>query len=88
MNHQTFYFEMTDTFCGETNYAWLRRFTIEAKNIRGALIKLSRETGLNFRYDGHFYKAKNACVVAYTTDFYSEEIEKDWIDRSVKLGGE
>lgn len=77
-----FYFEMTDTFGGELNYCWLHRFTIEAKNLRGALIKLSRETGLNFRFDGIHYKAKNACIAAYELE---NEIEQDWIDRSKKL---
>jgi len=82
MNTQTFYFEMTDTFGGELNYCWLHRFTIKAKNIRGALIKLSHETGYNFRFDGTNYKAKHACIVAYELDY---ELPSDWIERSTIL---
>jgi hypothetical protein len=65
---QTFYFEMTDTFGGETNYSWIKRFQIEAKSKHGALMKLSYETGFNFRFNGIHYKAQKACVVAYELD--------------------
>ena len=82
----TFYFEMTDTFGDELNYCWLHRFTIVAKNIRGALIKLSKKTGYNFRSDGIHYKAKNACVAAYQIDYEPEsEMLTTWIERSAKL---
>lgn len=73
---------MTDTFGGELNYCWLHRFTIDAKNERGALIKLARETGFNFRNNGLHYKARKACIAAYFLDY---EIDQDWIDRSKKL---
>ncbi len=81
---QTFYFEMTDTFGGELNYRWLSRFKIEAKNLRGALIKLSKETGFNFRNNGNYWKVKGACIGAYE---YPSECEPDqyWIDKAVIL---
>lgn len=75
----TFYFEVTDTFGGELNYCWLNRFAIKAKNLRGALIKLSRHTGLNFRNNGLHYKAKKACIAAYELDY---EISQDWLDKA------
>ena len=59
----TFYFEMTDTFGGDLNYCWLKRFKINAKNLKGALIKLSKETGFNFRNNGSYYKAKTLVLV-------------------------
>lgn len=65
---ETFRFEMTDTFGGELNYCWIKRFEIKAKSLHGALIKLSRETGFNFRYDGLNYKARNAHVATYEVD--------------------
>lgn len=76
-----FYFEMTDTFGHELNYCWLHRFAIEAKNLKGALIKLSRETGFNFRHNGSYYKAKNACIGAYELEL----TDKDWEERAIKL---
>ena len=78
---QLFYFEMTDTFGGECNYCWLHRFKIEAKTLHGALIKLSRETGYNFRNNGVHYKAKNACVAAYEL----EEVESTWLEKAVEI---
>lgn len=85
---QTFYFEMTDTFGGELNYCWIRRFKISAKNLKGALIKLSRETGFNFRNNGSYYKAKNACIGAYELDFgHAEYVTEntDWSEKAVEL---
>jgi len=84
----TFYFEMTDTFGGELNYCWLTRFAINAKNLKGALIKLSKETGYNFRNNGLHYKAKHACVAAYELDFCHAEYvleNTDWLDKAIKL---
>lgn len=78
----TFYFEMTDTFGGELNYCWLYRFSIEAKNLRGALIKLSRKTGYNFRHNGLIYKAKNACIAAYELEYIPDSF---WFDASEKF---
>lgn len=83
-NMNKFYFEMTDTFGGELNYCWLHRFEIKAKSLRGALQKLSRETGYNFRYDGSNYRAKKACIVAYEIDHF-QDISQDWTDKAKKL---
>lgn len=77
-----YYFEMTDLFGGELNYCWLHRFTVKANSLKGALIKISRETGYNFRDKGIYYKASKACVGLYELDY---EISTDWIDRSKKL---
>lgn len=49
-----FFAEMTDTFGGEANYSWVRRFRVEATNARGAVWKLSRETGLTLRSAGDY----------------------------------
>ena len=72
---ETFYFEMTDTFGEELNYCWLHRFQIEAKSLRGAIQKLSHETGFNFRFDGNVYRAKRACIAAYQLDYVHAEWE-------------
>lgn len=48
---QKYYAELTDTYGGEANYSWVARFSLEAKSDLGAIQKLSRATGLNFRKD-------------------------------------
>ena len=59
-----FYFEVTDTFGSDLNYSWVRRYKIKAQTILGAIRKLSRETGFNFRHNGLYYKARGACIGA------------------------
>lgn len=44
-----FYCELTDTFGGEANYSWVTRFKVRASTMRGAMLKVGRVTGLNFR---------------------------------------
>ena len=65
-----FKIELTDTFGGELNYTWVKRFTVKAKTMQGAICKLSRETGYAFRKNfgddsGARYDAKNACIAAW-----------------------
>ena len=68
-----YYIEITDTFGGEANYSWIQRYKIKAKSKKGAMQKLSRSTGWNFRYeydipDESFtsrYKVKNNCVCCF-----------------------
>jgi len=44
--NQEFFFELTDTFGGEANYSWVKRFKVTAKTELGALRKVSKEIGL------------------------------------------
>lgn len=84
----TFYFELTDTFGGDLNYCWLRRFKVNAKTLHGALCKLSKEIGLNFRNKGSYYKAKNACVGLYELDFDHTDYlldNTDWLEKAIVL---
>ncbi len=61
--------ELTDTFGGEANYSWVRRETLVAKSILGAVRKFAKESGLNFRkYDGDnesatYYTKSKSCVL-------------------------
>ena len=71
---KTFYFEMTDTFGNELNYSWIKRFEVSAKSLRGALQKLSHETGFNFRFNGNVYRARRACVAVYEL----EHVHAEW----------
>lgn len=66
--------ELTDTFAGEPNYCWKRDFKIKAKSIRGAILKLSKTTGLSFRFDydsGDIarYNDNNSCVCVFVELF-------------------
>jgi hypothetical protein len=48
--NQTFYFcEVTDTFAGEANYSWVRRYKVKATTKRGAVLKVAREQGFSGR---------------------------------------
>ncbi len=74
---QYFYFEITDTFAGEANYCWVKRYAVNANKLHGALCKLSKELGLNFRFNGERYNVKNANICAFditeqvnSTDMY------------------
>jgi hypothetical protein len=68
--------EVTDTFGGEANYCWVRRYTIKSVSMLGAVQKLSRHEGLSFRksYGGR-YDAKGACVCAFID--YADEYSHD-----------
>lgn len=71
----TYSVEITDTFAGEANYSWVKRFKVEAESMRGAIGIVSRQTGYKFKID-HFdgyssrYNAKNASVCCFIE--YSE----------------
>lgn len=78
---ETFFIEMTDTFAGEANYCWVHRFKVTAKNERGALIKLARETGMRFRKswdsgDTARYNARGACVCVFVSWFDADQYAK------------
>lgn len=67
---QKFKIEVTDTFGGEANYCWVRRYELTAKSVLGAVQKLSKIEGFAWRKDfdaGDIarYNAKNACICAF-----------------------
>lgn len=79
-----FYVEMTDTFGGESNYCWIRRFIVKAKTFRGAISKVAKETGYRFRLSSDFsdskrYDAKGACICAYV--YEESERHKDQAEK-------
>lgn len=55
---ETYNCEMTDTFCGEANYSWVRRATIEVKKgaSRLAIVRACKKAlgieGVRARYVG------------------------------------
>ena len=67
--------EVTDTFGGEANYAWVKRFKVNAATPRGAIVKVSKETGFTFRKDwdsGDTVGYKGDCVAAFVSDHYAD----------------
>lgn len=81
-----FHFEMTDTYGGETNYCWLKRYVINANTLQGAITKLAKYTGYRFRFDGVMYKSAKSCVAAYEVDYtWGEEQLNDFIDRAEEI---
>ncbi len=66
MGTNTYLAEVTDTFGGEANYCWVRRYRIKASSELGAIRKLHNLEGYAWRkeYDGR-YRAQGACIVAF-----------------------
>lgn len=46
---KTYYAYLTDLFGGELNYSYVTKLRIKANSKHGALIKISKLVGLNFR---------------------------------------
>ena len=62
--------EITDTFGGEANYSWVRRYEIAANTMRGAMQKLARQYGAGWRKDydtGDFtrYNLTGTCICCF-----------------------
>ena len=71
-----FNIEITDTFGGEPNYTWVRRYTFVARSMLGAIQKLAREYNFGWRkdyYSGEWARynlhgANVCCFVSYVED--------------------
>jgi hypothetical protein len=68
--------EITDTFGGESNYSWVKRYTVQATTPRGAMRIAARDFGGEWRKEYETsggmarYNIKGACICAFVT--YSE----------------
>ncbi len=82
MSKQTFYIEVTDTFGGETNYCWIRRYAVKAKTERGAMRVIGNHEEVYLRCDGWRWNFKDAAICAYVVD---SEIPDDEVVRYEKL---
>lgn len=72
-----FYFEVTDSEKSKPKFSYVHRYAIEAKNQRGAMIKLSKETHCNFLFNGTNFKARKENIVAMQlTDVSNQWLEK------------
>ena len=82
MSKQAFFVEVSDTFGGEANYSWVNRYLVTATTIRGAVWKLSRETGLKWRvsYDIQWfarYDAVGCCMCCFVHEEVCEETPRN-----------
>jgi hypothetical protein len=64
--------EITDTFGGEANYSWVKRYQIKAKSFRGAITALAKKDGSGWRIDWSDgettrYNLQGACICAFVT---------------------
>lgn len=76
----TYFVEMTDTYDGESNYSWVRRFLVQSVSMRGAVSKVTRETGYHARVNyacGNMarYNAVGACICYFVSDATGRESE-------------
>lgn len=68
----TYSIEVTDTYGGEANYCWVRRYTVKARSIRGAANAMARREGTGWRADYNDgnearYNLSGACICALIT---------------------
>lgn len=69
-----FFVEITDTYGGEANYSWVTRHKIRASSQRGAMIRINRDSGLGFRWDGcHRYDSRSGATCAFIEDWDDEK---------------
>lgn len=61
----TYLIEYTDTFGGDANYSWVRRYKVKAVSQLGAIQKFSRQTGSSMRFDGMRYNSRSGCTCAF-----------------------
>ena len=78
MREQKEYFvEFADTFGGEANYSWCQRFKVSAASKLGAVQKLSRHVGVNWRKEYDIpdlnettkYKARRHCLALFVSSW-------------------
>lgn len=76
---ENFYFvEITDTYGGEANYSWVTRLKVKANTMRGAINKVAKHTGLQWRKDGDYgdmmrYNSKSGATCFFIADWDEEE---------------
>lgn len=74
-----YHIEVTDTFGGEANYSWVKRFACYAKSAQGAMKVVSAELGYRSRFNGYRWNFVNACICAFVEeqddDFPNESYE-------------
>jgi len=65
--------EITDTFGGEANYSWVRRYLVRAKSQAGAVQKMARTYGSGWRTDGYRWLMQGACICMFVDEVSSKD---------------
>lgn len=69
--------EITDTFGGEANYSWVRRYFVAANSERGAVQIIARVHGAGWRmdYPGR-YKMVGQCICMFVDEIEENEVRE------------
>ena len=76
---KNFYFvEITDTYSGEANYSWVTRLKVKASTMRGAINKVAKHTGIQWRKEGGYgdmlrYNSKSGATCFFILDWQDDE---------------
>ena len=70
----TYFVEITDTFGGEANYSLVTRHKIHANTMRGAVNKLSKDSGMTWRINSDYsymmrYDSKSGATCFFISEF-------------------
>jgi len=73
--------EITDTFGGEANYSWVRRYLVKAKSELGAVNVIAKNHGAGWRkdYPGR-YNLKGAAVCMFV-DWIAEDDAREYVEK-------
>lgn len=70
---------LTDTYGGELNYSWVTKLQVRATTMRGAVGKVARLTGLNFRHDyNSTYKSKSGATALVIDGVHNDYTQYDY----------
>jgi len=72
MKQNMYFVEITDVYGGEANYSWVTRHCVTASTMRGAMWKVSRDSGLSWHCVGGYdyamrYDSKSGATCAFIT---------------------
>lgn len=72
-----YYIEMTDTFGGYANYAWVSRHIIRANSQRGAIQRFSKMSGINWHcVSNERYDSKSGAICLFIEYIDNDEANK------------
>lgn len=74
---QFFLVEVTDTFGGEANYSWVTRHKVRASTMRGAINRVSRDSGMHWHCvddygDQKRYDSASGATCLFVSDWDDE----------------
>ena len=71
-----FFVVMTDTFGGEANFSWVHHFKVRASSFRGAIGKVTRETGYRARKTADYGDMARynvpGCAICYFVEWFDD----------------